>query len=44
MTSKMAQILVIDILYAIFASRHYDQTLQHLEETYLAAIRDTRKA
>jgi RpiR family transcriptional regulator, carbohydrate utilization regulator len=43
MTSKMAQILVIDILYAIFASRYYDQTLQHLEETYLAAIRDTRK-
>lgn len=43
MTSKMAQILVIDILYAIFAARHYDQTLLHLEDTYMAAIRDTRR-
>lgn len=42
MTSKMAQILVIDILYAIFASRHYDKSLQHLEETYQAAIKSTR--
>jgi len=42
MTSKMAQVLVIDILYAIYAARHFDQTLRYLEETYLAAIKDTR--
>jgi DNA-binding MurR/RpiR family transcriptional regulator len=43
MTAKIAQILVIDILYASFAARHFDQTLKFLEETYSAAIKDTRK-
>jgi len=42
MTSKMAQILVIDILYASFAARNFDQSLRYLEETYRAAIKDTR--
>jgi DNA-binding MurR/RpiR family transcriptional regulator len=43
MTAKIAQILVIDILYAGYAARHFDQTLRFLEETYSAAIKDTRK-
>jgi hypothetical protein len=33
---------VIDTLYATYASRHFDQTLAHLEETYTAAIRSSR--
>lgn len=41
-TSVSAQILVIDTIYAIFAARHFDQTLKFLEETYAAAIRDSR--
>lgn len=40
-TSKSAQILVIDILYACFAAKHVEQTLRYLEETY-RAIKDTR--
>jgi RpiR family transcriptional regulator, carbohydrate utilization regulator len=39
--SKSAQILVIDILYACFAARHVDQTLEYLEETY-RAIKSSR--
>ena len=41
-TSKWGQLLVIDTLYATYASRHFDQTLAHLEETYTAAIRNSR--
>lgn len=41
-TSVSAQILVIDILYACFAAKHFDQTLHYLEETYTAAIKDSR--
>ena len=40
-TSKSAQILVIDVLYACFAARHFDETLKSLEDTY-TAIKDTR--
>lgn len=41
-TSVSAQILVIDILYTLFAARNFDQTLHFLEKTYYAAIKDTR--
>lgn len=41
-TSKIAQILVIDILYACFTVKTFDQAIKYLEDTYLAA-RDTRK-
>lgn len=43
-TSVSAQILVLDVLYAAFAARHFDQTLRHLENTYTAAIKNTRSA
>lgn len=41
-TSVSAQILIIDILYACFAARNFDQTLEFLETTYTAAIKDSR--
>jgi RpiR family transcriptional regulator, carbohydrate utilization regulator len=40
-TSKTAQILAIDVLYACFAVRTFDKTLKNLENTYQAA-KDTR--
>ncbi len=43
-TSVSAQNLVLDVLYATFAARHFDQTLRHLENTYTAAIKNTRMA
>jgi DNA-binding MurR/RpiR family transcriptional regulator len=42
MTAKSAQILVVDILYAIYAARHFDRSLDYLERTYLAGIKDSR--
>jgi DNA-binding MurR/RpiR family transcriptional regulator len=42
MTSKWGQILVMDVLYAAFAVRHFDETLRHLEDTYATAIRTSR--
>lgn len=41
-SSKAAQILIIDILYACFAVRNYETTLMHLDRTY-KAIRQTRE-
>jgi DNA-binding MurR/RpiR family transcriptional regulator len=41
-TSKWGQLLVIDTLYAAYASRHFDETLAHLEETYRAGILHSR--
>ncbi|MEJ1181031.1 MULTISPECIES: MurR/RpiR family transcriptional regulator [unclassified Pseudarthrobacter] len=41
-TSKWGQLLVIDILYATYASRHYDATVEHLKQTYQGAIRQSR--
>jgi RpiR family carbohydrate utilization transcriptional regulator len=41
-TSKWGQLLVMDTLYASFASRHFDETLAHLEETYTAGILHSR--
>jgi RpiR family transcriptional regulator, carbohydrate utilization regulator len=42
MTSKWGQILVMDVLYAAFAVRHFEETLRHLEDTYATAIRTSR--
>lgn len=41
-TSKWGQLLVIDTLYATYASRHFDETLAHLAETYEAGILHSR--
>jgi DNA-binding MurR/RpiR family transcriptional regulator len=41
-TSKWGQLLVIDILYAAYATRHYDATVEHLKQTYQGAIRQSR--
>lgn len=41
-TSKIAQILVIDMLYACFATKNFDQSIKNLEKTYQAA-KETRK-
>ncbi len=41
-TSKWGQLLVIDILYAAFAARRYDETVRHLEETFAAGIKHSR--
>ncbi len=41
-TSKWGQLFVIDALYAAYAARHFDATLEHLEATYSTAIRHTR--
>ena len=43
-TSKWGQLLVIDALYATYASRHFDETLAHLEETYTAGILHSRSS
>jgi RpiR family carbohydrate utilization transcriptional regulator len=40
-TSKSAQTLVIDLLCACYAVRHFDETLEFLEETFLA-VKSTR--
>ena len=36
-TSKISQLLVIDILYAIYASRNFDKTKKHLSNTHASA-------
>jgi DNA-binding MurR/RpiR family transcriptional regulator len=41
-TAKWGQLLVMDALYAAFAVRHFDETLEHLRNTYTTGIRDTR--
>lgn len=40
-SSKSAQIFIVDVLYACYASRHFDTALQYLDNTY-KALRDTR--
>jgi DNA-binding MurR/RpiR family transcriptional regulator len=42
MTAKSAQILVVDILYAMYAARNFEHSLSSLEQTYSAAIKDSR--
>ncbi|WP_353946557.1 MurR/RpiR family transcriptional regulator [Streptomyces sp. HUAS MG91] len=41
-TSKWGQLLLVDILYATYAARHFDETLHTLQETYEAGIRHSR--
>lgn len=43
-TSKWGQLLVIDILYAAYATRHYDATVKNLKETYQSSIRQSRRS
>ncbi|MHB8062306.1 MAG: MurR/RpiR family transcriptional regulator, partial [Ruminiclostridium sp.] len=40
-SSKTAQILIIDILYACFAVKHFSDTFNYLDKTY-KALRNTR--
>jgi DNA-binding MurR/RpiR family transcriptional regulator len=40
-TSKSAQTLVVDLLCACYAVRHFDESVKFLEETYLA-VKSTR--
>lgn len=42
-TSVSAQILVLDVIYAGYAVHNIDETLEFLETTYAAGIRDSRK-
>jgi len=41
-TAKWGQILIMDVLYAAYAARHYDETLGHLAQTYSTAIETSR--
>lgn len=41
-TAKWGQILVMDVLYASYAARHFDETLTHLADTYSTAIQTSR--
>jgi RpiR family carbohydrate utilization transcriptional regulator len=41
-TAKWGQLLVIDVLYANYATRYFDETEPYLRESYQAAIRPTR--
>lgn len=43
-TAKWGQIMIVDVLYAAFAARHFDETLAHLEGTYAAAIEHSRSS
>ena len=40
--AKWGQLLVIDILYAAYAARHFDETLAHLQATFAAGIKQSR--
>ncbi|PKM96310.1 MAG: MurR/RpiR family transcriptional regulator [Firmicutes bacterium HGW-Firmicutes-1] len=40
-TSKTAQILIVDLLYACYASEKFESTLEYLDKTY-KALKDTR--
>lgn len=42
LTAKWGQILAVDTLYACFAALHFDETLNHLEQTYAAGIKHSR--
>jgi len=41
-TSITAQLLILDIIYTIFAASHFDETLRNLEITYAIGIKDSR--
>ena len=41
-TAKWGQLLAIDVLYATYATRYYEETADYLQESYLSAIKPTR--
>lgn len=41
-TAKWGQLLVIDVLYATYATRFFEETADFLQESYLSAIKPTR--
>lgn len=41
-TAKWGQLLAIDVLYATYATRFYEETAEYLQESYLSAIKPTR--
>lgn len=41
-TAKWGQLLAIDVLYATYATRYYDETATFLQEGYLNVIKPTR--
>jgi DNA-binding MurR/RpiR family transcriptional regulator len=41
-TSKWGQLLVVDALYAAFAARNFDETIEHLQKTYSTVIAQSR--
>lgn len=41
-TAKWGQLLAVDVLYATYATRYYEETEDFLQESYLSAIKPTR--
>lgn len=41
-TAKWGQLLAIDVLYATYATKYYEETADYLQESYLRAIKPTR--
>ncbi|KNY05966.1 MULTISPECIES: MurR/RpiR family transcriptional regulator [unclassified Microbacterium] len=41
-TGKWGQLLAIDVLYATYAARYFEETADYLHESYLSAIKPTR--
>jgi RpiR family carbohydrate utilization transcriptional regulator len=41
-TSKWGQLFAIDVLYATYATRYFEETASFLQETYLTAIKSSR--
>ncbi|MFS0910448.1 MurR/RpiR family transcriptional regulator [Microbacterium sp. 179-I 3D2 NHS] len=41
-TAKWGQLLAIDVLYATYATRFFEETADYLQESYLSAIKPTR--
>lgn len=42
-TSKWGQLLMLDVLYAMYALSNFDQTVGFLEESYVSAIASSRR-
>lgn len=42
-TAKWGQLLAIDVLYANYAAKYFDQTTEFLQESYLSGIKGTRQ-
>lgn len=41
-TSKWGQLFAIDVLYATYATRYFEETANYLQETYLLGIKSSR--